>query len=143
MEQCKESLVGTYKLFSWENRHESGEVTYPLGSDAIGLISYSDEGFVFVHIMANNRNVHSSGDLFGGEHSEIIESAASHISYSGKYRTTENEVVHIVDVCSFPNWIASEQRRKYEFKNGKLLLSAEGLQVGSEKVSAYLIWEPV
>jgi hypothetical protein len=66
-----EILVGTYELVSWENRHESGAITYPLGPDAKGVISYSPDGFVFVHIMANNRNRHSLGDLFGGEISEI------------------------------------------------------------------------
>lgn len=25
------SLVGIYDLLSWENRHESGKITYPLG----------------------------------------------------------------------------------------------------------------
>ena len=134
------SLVGTYYLVTWENRHESGAITNPLGPDAKGVISYTPDGFVFVHIMANNRSNHSSGDLFGGENSEIIDSATTHISYCGTYEIIEDEVIHYVSVSSFPNWVPSEQRRKWEFQNGQLLLSAQGLQVGNEKVSAYLIW---
>ena len=134
-------IVGTYDLVSWENRHKSGAVTYPLGPDAIGVISYSSDGFVFVHIMANNRNKHSLSDLFGGKNSEIKYSATTHISYCGTYEIKENEVIHYVSVSSFPNWVSSEQRRNWEFKNGNLLLSARGLQVGNEKVEAYLIWK--
>ena len=133
-------LVGTYDLVSWENRHESGAITYPLGPDAIGVISYSLDGFVFVHIMANNRNNHSTDDLFGGEISEINNSATTHVSYCGTYKIEEHEVIHYVSVSSFPNWVPSVQRRKWEFQNGHLLLSAQGLQVGNEKVGAYLIW---
>ena len=134
-------LIGTYDLVSWENRHESGTITYPLGTDAKGVISYSPDGFVFVHIMANNRKAHSVGDLFGGDISEIKESATTHISYCGTYSVHGNDVIHQVTIASFPNWINSEQRRRWEFKNGQLLLSAQGLQVGNEKVAAYLIWE--
>jgi hypothetical protein len=136
-----EILVGTYELVSWENRHESGAITYPLGPDAKGVISYSPDGFVFVHIMANNRNRHSLGDLFGGEISEIKESATTHISYSGTYKVKANEVFHYVSVSSFPNWVPSEQQRNWEFQNDHLLLSAQGLQIGNEKVEAFLIWQ--
>lgn len=134
-------LVGTYNLVSWENRHESGDITYPLGSDAKGVISYSPDGFMFVHIMANNRKKHASEDLFGGNDSEIRESATTHISYCGTYEIIGNEVVHLVTISSFPNWIPSEQRRNWEIRDGQLLLSAQGLQVGNEKVGAYLIWK--
>ena len=130
----KNILVGTYELVSWENRHESGAITYPLGPDAKGFISYSPDGYVFVHIMANNRNRHSLVDWFGGEISEINESATSHISYCGTYEVKENEVFHYVSVSSFPNWVPSEQKRNWEFQNNHLLLSAQGLQVGNEKV---------
>lgn len=136
-----DSLIGTYELVSWENRHESGIITYPLGVDAKGVISYSPDGFVSVHIMANKRKKHSVADLFGGEPAEIANSATTHISYCGRYEITGKEVIHYVSVSSFPNWVSSEQRRNWEFKDDQLLLSAKGLQVGNERVEAYLIWQ--
>jgi len=137
----KNSLVGTYDLLSWENRHESGAITYPLGHDAKGVISYSPDGFMFVHIMSNNRINHSVNDLFGGRTSEIKDSATSHISYCGTYEIDRNVVIHHVSVSSFPNWVNSEQRRNWHFQDDRLLLSAQGLYVGNEKVIAYLIWK--
>lgn len=138
-----DQLVGTYELVSWENRYDSGEITYPLGPDAKGVISYSADGFVFVHIMADHRGNHSSGDLFGGSDAEIRQSATTHISYCGRYEIRGDEVIHTVLVSSFPNWVPSEQRRNWKFEDGHLLLSAQGLAVGNETVGAYLIWKRV
>jgi hypothetical protein len=135
------SVVGTYNLVSWENRHESGKTTHPLGPDAKGLISYSPDGYVFVHVMANKRAKHSANDLFGGEISDIKNSATTHISYCGTYEIKNNEVIHYVSISSFPNWADSEQKRNWKLENGTLTLSAQGIQIGNEKVDAYLIWQ--
>jgi hypothetical protein len=34
-------------------------------------------------------------------------------------------------------------KRKWEFKNDQLILSAQGLQAGNEKAGAYLVWQRV
>ena len=93
--------------------------------------------------MAANRKAYSTGDLFGGESSEIVGGATSHISYCGTYSIKDYEVIHKIHICSFPNWVSTEQRRHFEFKNGDLLLSAKGLQIDRESVDAYLIWKPI
>ncbi len=139
----KEQLVGTYKLVSWENRTLSGDVVHPMGKDVDGVISYSSDGNVFVHIMANGRKPHSTAEVFGGDIEEIKASATSHLSYFGTYEIEGNEVIHSVQIASFPNWVDSEQRREMEYDNGRLSLSAHGVQVGDDKVSAYLIWQRV
>ena len=106
-----------------------------------GLLATHQMDSIFVHIMANNRKKHSVRDLFGGKISEIKDSATTHISYCGSYEIVGDEVIHYVSISSFPNWVPSEQRRNWEFRDGQLLLSAQGLQVGNEKVGAYLIWQ--
>ena len=137
----EETLTGTYQLLSWENRHASGQTTYPLGADARGIIHYAEDGYMFVHIMSANRTAYSDGDMFGGETSEIVEGAKSHISYCGTYRVDDDEVIHTVQVSSFPNWVSTQQRRHFEFKDGYLILSAQGLKIGNEIVDVYLIWQ--
>lgn len=134
------SLVGTWRLVSWENHHESGAVRYPLGPDAEGFISYTPDGYVFVHIMAKDRPMHSKGGLLGGGTAEVERSANTHVSYCGTYEIDGNEVIHHVAVSSFPNWIASEQRRDWKREGGNLSLSARDVRVGDEKVDAHLIW---
>ena len=94
----RNSLGGTYELVCWEYRHQSGEISFPLGTDAKGVISYSSDGFVFVHVMANNRSKHAEDDVFGGGIDEVKASATTHISYCGSYLIEESEVIHCISV---------------------------------------------
>ena len=138
----KEKLVGTWRLVSWENRDENGNISHPLGSDAKGYISYTVDGHVFVHIMAGNRKEFSTEGLFDVTPTECVQAYTTHISYCGPYEIDGQTIVHKVEVCSYPNWIGSVQRRHAVFKDGKLTLSAKGIRVDAGKVDAYLVWEP-
>src|SRR5215210_4704599 len=50
-------LIGTWRLISWENRDADGEISYPLGEDAVGYIMYNEDGYMFVAIMRPERDV--------------------------------------------------------------------------------------
>ena len=136
-------LVGTYRLLSWENRFDSGRTDYPLGKDAKGIIGYLENGHMFVHIMAADRERVSGADLFGGDEAEFAAATMTHLSYTGTYRIEGDEVIHEVQICSFPNWVGTDQRRRCRFEDGNLLLSAGGLRVGDETATGYLVWQPI
>ena len=42
--QARDGLVGAWRLVSWENRAADGQVTYPMGSDALGCLLYTADG---------------------------------------------------------------------------------------------------
>ncbi len=57
-------LIGTWRLISWENRSvDDGQVSYPLGKDAVGYIMYNPDGYMFVAIMSSNRPRFAADDL--------------------------------------------------------------------------------
>jgi len=134
-------LVGTWRLVRWYNLAEDGTETDPLGRGATGYISYSSDGFVFVHLMAANRVPYAVNDPFGGTPEEDSAATKSHISYAGPYEYRETEVVHRVTHASCPNWIGSEQVRKIRFEGDRLELSAEGARFQGRVVTAYVLWE--
>ena len=138
----KEQLLGTWRLVAWKNRDKQGKISQPLGSDAVGYISYTEDGHVFVHIMTGTRKEFSTGGLFDVTPDECVNAYATHISYCGPYDIQGDTIVHKVDICSFPNWIGSEQRRHAEIEDGHLILSAAGLELEGGKVDAFLEWEP-
>ena len=49
-------LIGTWRLISWQNRSLlDGEVSYPLGKDAVGYIMYGQDRYMSVAIMRPDR----------------------------------------------------------------------------------------
>ncbi|CAA0105187.1 Uncharacterised protein [BD1-7 clade bacterium] len=134
---------GTYRLVSWENRLASGEVLYPMGDNAKGYISYSADGFVWVHIMADARRNQHHANPFECTPEEAVASALSHLSYCGKFEIDGSQIIHHVDICSFPNWVGTPQVRDWSVTDGQLSLSAKGIPFRGQTLDAYLIWAPV
>jgi lipocalin-like protein len=134
-------LIGTWRLVSWHNQFENGEKSYPLGENASGYISYSPDGFVFVHLIAAGRANYGANDPFGGTLKEDSAAMKSQISYAGPYEYKTDHVLHKVAAASCPNWVGSEQRREIRFVGPRLELSAAGAKMQGRTVKAIVLWE--
>ena len=135
------ALIGTWSLVGWYNEADDGSRIYPLGDTATGYISYSSDGFVFVHMMAADRSPFSVNDPFGGSTDETAAAFNSQITYAGRYTCEESRVIHQVTQASCPNWIGSTQVRNVEFTNTGLRLSAAGAVFQGQSVTAYVDWK--
>lgn len=135
------AILGTWRLVSWYNQLEDGSRIYPLGKDATGFISYSNDGYVFVQMMAPDRAQYRVNDPFGGSADEDAAAIKSQISYSGSYFERDKQVVHLVETATCPNWVGTEQVRNVEFDGKNLLLSAEGAKFQGQMVTAYVLWQ--
>ena len=133
-------MLGTWSLVSWVNVLASGDVHYPLGENARGYISYSGDGFVFVHIMGEQRELFSINDPFAATDREHGIAGRSHISYSGRFELRDQQVSHFVDIASCPNWVGTTQLRDVEFSDDMLVLSAASALFQGHEVRAVLNW---
>jgi len=133
-------LVGTWQMLDWYNLDENGQKHYPLGEHATGYINYSEDGFVFVHLMAADRKPFEVNDPFGGSEAEDSAAIKSQITYAGPYTVKGDEVIHHVTHASHPNWVGSDQIRKVKFEGRELVLSASGAVFQGKLVTAYVIW---
>jgi len=111
-----------------------------MGSDAVGRICYTDEGFVHVHIMFADRTPHVDPDTQAGTDEENIRSHTSHISYSGRYHVEGAQVIHDVTLSSFPNWAPSKQVRDMRFEGNQLVLSTSPMAWGGRQIGHRLTW---
>ena len=133
-------LVGTWELLAWYNETADGRRIYPLGDRATGYISYTADGFVFVHLSAAERALYTVNDPFGGTPEEDAAAIKSQITYAGPYEYRIDHVIHRVTQSSCPNWVGTEQRRQVEFRGEELRLSAAGALFQGEKVTAIVDW---
>jgi hypothetical protein len=136
-------LVGTWRLLLWENRAGDGTISYPLGRDAVGLIIYTDDGYMSVAIMGAARPSFAAGDLLGGTSEEKARAAASYVSYCGQYEVCGDSVIHHVELSLFPNWIGVDQERHVEVSGSRLTLQAPPLVIKGVEQTARLVWERV
>ena len=138
-----EQFAGTWKLVSSEFRQADGEVTYPLGRDAVGVIMYDVNGHVSVQIMRSNRPQFASGDQLNGTPAEIRSAFEGFVAYYGAYAVDEEQgtVTHHLKGSVFPNWVGADHTRFYEFSDSRLTLSTPPLLFGGQEVTGVLIWE--
>jgi Lipocalin-like domain len=134
-------LIGTWRLVSWENRSVDGQVSYPLGEDAVGYIMYNQDGYMFVAIMRPNRAKFPTGDLLSGNTEEKAQAAGTYVSYCGRYEYRGDTVLHHVELSLFPNWVGVDQERLVEVRGNRLTLSTRPILLGGSQRTAHLVWE--
>lgn len=134
------NIVGTWELIRWYNQDPSGQRFFPLGEDASGYISYSPDGFVFVHMSAADRALYVENDPFTGTALEHQSAMISHITYAGRYTQNSDVVTHHVTQASCPNWVGSQQVRQVVLNKDDLSLSAAGAKFQGHDVTAYVDW---
>jgi hypothetical protein len=136
-------LVGVWRLLSWENRSADGTIDYPLGREAMGLIIYTEDGYMSVAIGRAERKPFSAGDLLEGSREEKAGAAASYVSYCGRYDFRGDSVVHHVELSLFPNWIGLDQERLFDVSGDVLTLRTRPMPMGGADRSAHVVWERV
>ncbi|GAA4279825.1 lipocalin-like domain-containing protein [Gaetbulibacter aestuarii] len=134
-----QKFIGSWKLLEWSITGTDGTVSKPFGDHPIGRISYEANGQMAVQIMKENRTSFASEDFLKARTDEILPAFQSFIAYCGTFDVDLNSktVVHHISISSFPNWIGQDQVRKFEFKEGQLILSTDF--IGSNKHK--LVWE--
>ena len=134
-------FVGAWRLVSYEARTAEGEVSYPLGRDAIGYIMYTPDGYMSVAMMSANRANYASGDLRGGSVEENLAAAETYISYCGRYELNRDEVVHHVEVAFFPNRVGTSQVRNFKISGDTLSLSTPPMLIEEKQQTGHLVWQ--
>ena len=131
------SLVGTWRLTSFELRAADGAVSHPYGPEVTGFLVYTADGYMCAAFGSADRGAESSGDL------AQAGSAANYdafMSYSGPYEVDGDRVIHHVEVSSLQVWTGTIQERVFQVEGDCLSLVTMPLQVASESPTAHLIW---
>jgi hypothetical protein len=87
----------------------------------------------------------ATDDVTGGSAEEQAQAFATFIAYGGRYAVDGDTVTHTVETSLFPNWIGTEQRRRFALSDdGRMLtLTSPPLVLGGATRIQRLVWERV
>jgi len=137
-------LVGVWKLLVIEFRSE-GEVFYPFGREAKGVLIFEPGGWASTQIMRSGRATFVSGDQGRGTPEEVRDAVEGYVAHAGPYSLDEKHgIMSFEIVCSlFPNWVGTVQKRFYRLDGNRLIVGTPPLIIGSRMTDVMLIWERV
>ena len=134
-------FFGTWRLVSWQIPDGAGAPRHPLGRDALGLLVYAPDGYMFAALMAHGRPRFLGGDPLGGTAEECAAAMHTYHTYCGRYRLEADRVIHTVEMSLFPNLVGEDQIRYWRFEDERLLLSTPPLLRNGLSGTAHLVWE--
>jgi len=115
----------------WEKRH-------------LVLLPNHPIGFMSVNICASNRVRLATDDPFAGDPKFLALDAKGYLSYCGPFSVvSENEVIDHLKLCSFENWVGTDQRghAQLDLDKDTLTLSTAPVLTRGRKGSNRLTWE--
>ena len=139
------TLVGAWRLISYETRDATGRIGYPLGEHVTGQLVYDARSHMSVQIMRDGRPAFVSNDFARGTDIETRAALEGYVAYFGTYTidSAKHTVAHHVHGALFPNFVGGDQIRNYEFENGRLVLSTPPILWLGEPQEFVLVWEPL
>ena len=134
-------LVGAWCLVAWRRVAADGSVAYPFGSDALGRLVYTADGFMAATVARAERPPFAAGDIGGGTVEERAAAAEDYIAYCGRYEFDGGTVTHHIELSLFPNWTGTDQARTVRLEGDQLTLRTPPILFGGAAMEHELDWE--
>lgn len=112
-------MKGSDLVGRWRLRSYATGATYPMGRDAVGVLEYSADGKVSVHIMGEG-----------------------YFAYYGDYTVDEarSAVTHHLEMCSDPKLVGAANLRNAMFEGERLTLTGS-MQFDGQSREIRVVWE--
>jgi len=121
--KLRDAVLGAWELVSYTIEDSpSGDTTYPLGRHPVGLIMYTDDGYMSAQLMRPDR---FTADAPQGTAAADSAFATGYLAYSGPFHVDEatGTLYHQVRVSLYPEWLGSTQLRCSHLEDDVLTLS--------------------
>ncbi|QGP80502.1 lipocalin-like domain-containing protein [Sphingobium sp. CAP-1] len=120
-------FVGAWQLVRWTTHRANGTDIFPFGRDALGQIIYSADGHMSCHLMMANRPALGVPSVYDVDDATLGQAIRAYSGYFGRYSgdARASIVTHHVEGAWYPDWIGSDQPRRFRFEGDRLFLEAE------------------
>ena len=114
----RSDVVGRWRLASYEAASKD-DVIYPMGKNAIGVLDYSADGKVSVHIMGEG-----------------------YFAYYGDYTVDEraSTITHRLEMASEPSFVGASNLRHADLQGDHLVLSG-AMTFNGEPRTIRVVWK--
>ena len=137
----REKLVGTYQLIGRETKDANGTWRPTPNFNSIGYITYSDTGYMGVHVMPNDRTPFAETQPTAQEAKAALQ---GYTAYYGPFSTDEDEggkfVVHH-RVGQITPGGEVDAKRFYDFESDRLILTPAAADGSKEQAARRVLWE--
>ena len=136
----KSDLLGSWSLVSAEETGpNAGAIAPPFGEKPKGMLHYLADGRMVVVIQNADRSPIEGGRR-GGSDADWRSAARSFTAYAGTYSIQSGQVVHHVDLNSFPNDLDVDYVRLARMENGRLVLETTS-ELPPDQRAMRLAWQ--
>ena len=141
----RDSLIGTWRLVSYEAHDAQGQISEPLGKNLLGLLCYSTDGFMSLQVMRADRPAYSSSDLHHALREEMVAAASGYVAYAGRFSVDEaaGTVTHHVQLSLSPTWLGTDQTRTVALRTDRLYLKGGLVKINGTLQAPETVWEKV
>jgi hypothetical protein len=139
------SVVGTWKLVSYDTQTPDGSKSFPLGEEVAGMAIYLPNGRVSIQFMKRDRPLFKSGDAWRGTLDEERAAFEGFFGYAGRYTidAARSVVTHHLEIASAPNYVGTDLVRTFSMQGNRLTLRTPQRQLAGQTSASTLIWERV
>lgn len=116
-------FVGAWRLVSLVTVDERGHPTYPLGRNAVGILTYTATGAMCLAIMDPHRPHFASDERFAATAEELGVAGLRYWSYAGRWEAAAGVMRHHVEVSLIPNWVGTTLERACTLEGERLTLA--------------------
>jgi hypothetical protein len=124
MEKVNATLIGTWRLVSFEETLPYGQRVYPYGRDPLGMLIYTDAGYMCVQIMRRDRRPLPNVVFEEMSPDEVKQAVGGFTGFCGTYSVDSSNmvVVHHVECHVLPGSVGKDLRRTYDLEGDRLVL---------------------
>jgi hypothetical protein len=128
------SLVGSWRLVSYEDKPPKGPSVFPFGIRPQGLLTYDATGHMALQIMKVPHPKVASGDdakMTPAEKQDLLD---AYVAYFGRYRVdaARSVVVHQVDGDLYDVFVGRDEERPFTLTGDRLELTPTWKQDGQQ-----------
>jgi hypothetical protein len=124
-----EHLLGTWRLIVYERHAADGSVSFPMGSDALGYLAYTGDGYVFMSMMRPERSA-LTAQWEAAALEDKGRAATEFVAYCGRYEIDADHLVHHIEQSLRPELVGTDQLRYPTVDGDRLSIIDQPIGVG-------------